>query len=56
MFLAGTPSGLGHSAWGMPAQDTALPRALCGVEIGTGQGSAPSSAQTRGLPHPSCPD
>lgn len=55
MLLAGTPTGLGHSAWGMPAQDTALPHVLLEVETGTGLGSAPSLAQIRGLPRASCP-
>ena len=55
MLLAGTPTGLGHGAWGMLAQDAALPHAHWGMEMGTGLASAPLLAQTRGLPRASCP-
>lgn len=55
MLPTGTPAGLGCGAWGMLAQDMALPHALQGMEMGTGLGSAPSLARTQGLPHASHP-
>ena len=60
MLLAGTPTGLGHSASGTLAQDTALTRALWGWRWGQAWAQLPRWLGHRGfpvlpMPHVLCP-